>query len=164
MSGTPLCCLGGLPPAHWVPDAHALSCGACGSAFGLMLRRHHCRCCGGVFCDSCSSRRTAVPGWGFEDEVRVCDECHTLERKQMPMLLAGNVFVKPGDWTGSRNKRFVRLSHDQSALVWSPWRDDEGADEENLKTADIRKVMCVSLNKSNRSMVITLTPHATRNK
>ena len=121
-------------------------------------------CCGGVFCDSCSSRRTAVPGWGFEDEVRVCDECHTLERKQMPMLLAGNVFVKPGDWTGSRNKRFVRLSHDQSALVWSPWRDDEGADEENLKTADIRKVMCVSLNKSNRSMVITLTPHATRNK
>ncbi|KAJ3175250.1 hypothetical protein HDU87_006332 [Geranomyces variabilis] len=45
------------PPtrAHWKPDGEAPECDGCGETFGFLLRRHHCRRCGGVFCMSCSS-------------------------------------------------------------------------------------------------------------
>ncbi|KAI8998393.1 hypothetical protein BC832DRAFT_232986 [Gaertneriomyces semiglobifer] len=45
------------PPtrAHWKPDSEASTCDLCGERFGFILRRHHCRRCGGVFCLSCSS-------------------------------------------------------------------------------------------------------------
>ena len=73
------------------------------------------------FCDTCSSGRTPLTGWGVELPVRVCDECHLLEVQQLPLLLAGDCFVKPGDWSSMRNRRYLRLSYDQSALVWAPW-------------------------------------------
>ena len=60
--------------------------------------------------------------------VRVCDECHSLEVRLLPMLLAGDVWSKPADWTSRRQRRYIRLAYDQSALIWAPWRDDEGAD------------------------------------
>jgi hypothetical protein len=37
-------------PALWVSDEERESCQSCRAAFGLFLRRHHCRRCGDVFC------------------------------------------------------------------------------------------------------------------
>ncbi|KAI9483523.1 MAG: ankyrin repeat-containing domain protein [Benjaminiella poitrasii] len=39
----------------WESDVDAKSCRVCVKKFGLLLRRHHCRKCGLVFCDKCSS-------------------------------------------------------------------------------------------------------------
>ena len=72
------------PPARpplmtgWVDDTDVASCPACGKQFGLMLRRHHCRHCGGIFCANCSAQSVALPRLGFTDPVRVCDPCHEL--------------------------------------------------------------------------------------
>ncbi|KAI9354875.1 FYVE zinc finger-domain-containing protein [Zopfochytrium polystomum] len=46
------------PPSrdHWKPDASAPDCDLCGTRFGLITRRHHCRMCGGVFCGPCASQ------------------------------------------------------------------------------------------------------------
>ncbi|KAJ3052280.1 hypothetical protein HK097_006600 [Rhizophlyctis rosea] len=46
------------PPSreHWKPDDEAPACGLCKQKFGLILRRHHCRRCGDVFCGACSSQ------------------------------------------------------------------------------------------------------------
>ena len=46
---------------HWKPDADALICDAptCSKAFSLFERRHHCRHCGFVFCNTHSAH--AVP-------------------------------------------------------------------------------------------------------
>ena len=77
-----------------------------------------------------------------------------LEVHHLPMLLAGNVFAKPGDWTGARHRRYLRLSADQSALIWSAWRDDEGADESEERSALISRLMCVSMSKGSRTMVL----------
>ena len=57
--------------------------------------------------------------------MRVCDACHTFESRQLPMLLAGDVWAKPS-WTGLRHLRFVWLDADQSALLWAKW-DEESA-------------------------------------
>eukprot|EP00007_Cunea_sp_BSH-02190019_P005539 CAMPEP_0174231756 /NCGR_PEP_ID=MMETSP0417-20130205/2208_1 /TAXON_ID=242541 /ORGANISM="Mayorella sp, Strain BSH-02190019" /LENGTH=288 /DNA_ID=CAMNT_0015309693 /DNA_START=122 /DNA_END=988 /DNA_ORIENTATION=- len=53
-------------------------CMRCKSEFNLLLRRHHhCRACGGVFCDKCSSQKRHVYYEGLEHPVhtRVCDTC-----------------------------------------------------------------------------------------
>lgn len=60
-----------------VPDSLRPICPSCNSAFTMSKRRHHCRLCGDVFCDTCSSHRCTLPldGPEFEKPVRVCDFC-----------------------------------------------------------------------------------------
>ena len=143
------CCgLGGLPQAHWVPDGP--SCSGCGSTFTLMLRRHHCRCCGALFCDACSRHRTIAPGWGFDAPVRTCDECHALEVRHLPVLLAGHAFGRASDWS-TPNRRYLRLSYDQATLIWCPWRDDDGADESQERSVEVSQLTCVSVSKGSTS-------------
>lgn len=50
-------------------------CFRCRADFTLFKRRHHCRACGQIFCDSCSSRQMYLPQFGIEKNVRVCDTC-----------------------------------------------------------------------------------------
>eukprot|EP00804_Cyclotella_cryptica_P011755 CCRYP_011353-RA/>CCRYP_011353-RA protein AED:0.03 eAED:0.03 QI:203/0.6/0.66/1/0.8/0.66/6/0/2263 len=60
-----------------VPDALRPRCPSCHAVFSYTKRRHHCRLCGDVFCDACSSGRAVLPldGEEFNVAVRVCDEC-----------------------------------------------------------------------------------------
>ena len=44
--------------AHWELDTDAAACRDCGQAFTFLLRRHHCRSCGLIFCAACSPLRT----------------------------------------------------------------------------------------------------------
>ncbi len=41
--------------SHWMPDQLCKSCHACEEKFTVFRRRHHCRLCGQVFCNGCSS-------------------------------------------------------------------------------------------------------------
>ena len=38
----------------WVPDKDVLNCFLCDVKFGIIKRKHHCRTCGNIFCNSCS--------------------------------------------------------------------------------------------------------------
>lgn len=66
-----------LPPrAPWLSDLSSSVCLKCSEEFGVFRRRHHCRSCGGLFCDSCSEKRVkGVPGYDPTKEERVCDIC-----------------------------------------------------------------------------------------
>ena len=66
---------------RWVPDKAARKCMLCESKFTMMSRRHHCRACGIVVCNACSTHRVAMNVL-FPDEadagtekVRTCDAC-----------------------------------------------------------------------------------------
>lgn len=70
------------PPWLWMPDNTALRCMKCKKEFGLFTRKHHCRRCGRIFCDDCSSHtkdisnRLTRPGSAAETgAVRLCDGC-----------------------------------------------------------------------------------------
>ncbi|SMN18440.1 similar to Saccharomyces cerevisiae YDR313C PIB1 RING-type ubiquitin ligase of the endosomal and vacuolar membranes, binds phosphatidylinositol(3)-phosphate [Maudiozyma saulgeensis] len=41
--------------AMWQPDKEVKACLQCGTNFDFIIRRHHCRCCGGIFCGRCSN-------------------------------------------------------------------------------------------------------------
>ncbi|XP_076367298.1 phosphatidylinositol-3,5-bisphosphate 3-phosphatase MTMR3 isoform X2 [Tachypleus tridentatus] len=58
----------------WVPDHAASQCMSCDADFGLVLRRHHCRC-GKVFCYQCCSQVLPVPSEQLYSPVRVCQQC-----------------------------------------------------------------------------------------
>jgi hypothetical protein len=69
---------------RWVGDGRANECFGCGSEFksGLISSgKHHCRCCGGVFCSDCSRYECVLPKLGFHEPVRVCKTC--FEREQV---------------------------------------------------------------------------------
>ncbi|CAI4036104.1 hypothetical protein SMKI_14G3230 [Saccharomyces mikatae IFO 1815] len=59
-------------PADWI-DSDA--CMVCSKKFSLLNRKHHCRSCGGVFCQEHSSNNIALPDLGIYELVRVCDNC-----------------------------------------------------------------------------------------
>lgn len=50
-------------------------CHRCRVQFTMVVRKHHCRHCGQVFCAKCSSKMSTIPKFGIEKEVRVCDFC-----------------------------------------------------------------------------------------
>lgn len=62
--------------ANWVIDAS--HCQGCSSPFTLFNRKHHCRRCGGIFCNSCTQQRMVLRGQG-DSPVRICDPCKKLE-------------------------------------------------------------------------------------
>ncbi|KAE8905707.1 hypothetical protein PF005_g5269 [Phytophthora fragariae] len=61
----------------WERDEDAPCCKRCKKKFKTLLRnRHHCRCCGYVFCSRCTSHRMGLPDFGYYDVVRVCKVCY----------------------------------------------------------------------------------------
>lgn len=59
-------------PADWI-DSDA--CMICSNKFSFLNRRHHCRSCGGIFCQEHSSNFIPLPDLGIYENVRVCDNC-----------------------------------------------------------------------------------------
>uniref|UniRef100_A0A3P9KEA8 RUN and FYVE domain containing 1 n=1 Tax=Oryzias latipes TaxID=8090 RepID=A0A3P9KEA8_ORYLA len=60
----------------WLKDDEATQCKQCQKEFSIARRKHHCRNCGDIYCNSCSSNELALPS--YPRPVRVCDVCHAL--------------------------------------------------------------------------------------
>ncbi|CEP07180.1 hypothetical protein [Parasitella parasitica] len=93
-SASPTTLHGGLLPRSqrvWEMDRQAPECRRCHRRFNFLVRRHHCRRCGQIVCDKCSSNRIRLPVEELiEDPIvspsqypllasqsqRVCDTCY----------------------------------------------------------------------------------------
>lgn len=60
---------------YWMKDDSAKECFTCGKSFNTFRRRHHCRICGQIFCNSCTF---SVSGerFGYDGTMRVCNNCY----------------------------------------------------------------------------------------
>mmetsp|Transcript_27029 Transcript_27029/g.37261 ORF Transcript_27029/g.37261 Transcript_27029/m.37261 type:complete len:199 (+) Transcript_27029:44-640(+) len=45
----------------WADDKSTTSCTKCNKTFSFFWRRHHCRCCGQIFCESCTRDLRIIP-------------------------------------------------------------------------------------------------------
>ncbi|KAM4618581.1 FYVE, RhoGEF and PH domain-containing protein 6-like [Polymixia lowei] len=90
-SGAPL----GSKAPIWIPDPRATMCMICTCEFTLTWRRHHCRACGKVVCQSCSSNKHGLE-YLKNQLARVCDQCFLVlqqeksEQAQSTSLSPGN--------------------------------------------------------------------------
>ncbi|NXF05102.1 FGD6 protein, partial [Smithornis capensis] len=65
----------------WIPDTRATMCMMCTSEFTLTWRRHHCRACGKIVCQACSSNKHGLD-YMKNQPARVCDHCFRELQKQ----------------------------------------------------------------------------------
>lgn len=66
-----------IAPGYWVPNAEIFACRSCTTFLTAPETKHHCRSCGGGFCDDCTKWRHPCPqrGWG-DVAMRVCKPCY----------------------------------------------------------------------------------------
>lgn len=64
---------------NWTPDKMITACRGCARDFSITRRKHHCRNCGHIFCNSCSENMAVLPkggsGQSAGKSVRVCLSC-----------------------------------------------------------------------------------------
>lgn len=76
-------------PPKWLADSTASACMLCNVRFHpIMCSRHHCRFCGGIFCNNCSRGRSLMPiKFRNGDPQRVCDVCCVRLESVQPYLI-----------------------------------------------------------------------------
>eukprot|EP00105_Crassostrea_gigas_P000515 XP_011412354.2 PREDICTED: early endosome antigen 1 [Crassostrea gigas] len=57
----------------WADDNEVKECMGCNKSFSVTVRKHHCRNCGNIFCNDCSSKEARLAL--AKKPVRVCDNC-----------------------------------------------------------------------------------------
>lgn len=62
----------------WVDKADINSCTNCQRNFSFFRRKHHCRCCGQIFCAACSQFQRIVATISTSRTSRCCGECAAL--------------------------------------------------------------------------------------
>lgn len=60
---------------EWVDETKVNDCRGCSKPFSMIVRKHHCRNCGDVFCGTCSSFKILLPS--YTERQRVCLHCVT---------------------------------------------------------------------------------------
>jgi TCP-1/cpn60 chaperonin family/FYVE zinc finger len=122
--GTNIAGSGARPPAatvdgpDWMPDELYKSCALCEAPFTIFRRKHHCRYCGQIFCNVCSSYHLPQPNDSVHgtvrnskhlsqstqqqlslSTVRVCktcyDQCNTKKHSGAPPLTSGKSALHP---------------------------------------------------------------------
>ena len=83
---------------QWESNSTSTQCRLCGGKWGLLRRRHHCRACGQLVCDDCSSTRIHVAG--SDNRKRACDLCAAARRQdaaaeKMGAAAAGTAAADP---------------------------------------------------------------------
>merc|ERR1712070_48268 len=98
----------------WQRDEDSKWCSVCERSFSLLRRRHHCRTCGRLVCDACSTGRQRVPG--SSNTKRVCDECvdNTFFRAPSPVHEEDDDedALHNGNWRGDIEHETYRTSLD----------------------------------------------------
>eukprot|EP00672_Neobodo_designis_P025558 CAMPEP_0174836672 /NCGR_PEP_ID=MMETSP1114-20130205/6228_1 /TAXON_ID=312471 /ORGANISM="Neobodo designis, Strain CCAP 1951/1" /LENGTH=573 /DNA_ID=CAMNT_0016070679 /DNA_START=163 /DNA_END=1884 /DNA_ORIENTATION=+ len=121
----------------WQPDDATNVCMVCDAPVGKGSR-HHCRRCGRVTCDACTTVSIVIPEWG-RDRHKVCSQCAIPEA---PLLMEGWLFKlgeKKGIFGSERfAKRWFALRNKAMIYSESPTVKPKGSiDITDAKVVDV---------------------------
>ncbi|KAJ8393390.1 hypothetical protein AAFF_G00061120 [Aldrovandia affinis] len=134
-SGAPL----GSKAPIWIPDLRATMCMICTCEFTLTWRRHHCRACGKVVCQACSTHKHYLE-YLKNQPARVCDHCflklqHKSDQVDSP---SGKSFSSVLISSRKQKKIPAALKEDVAALESQPLlgfflREERSAEAQKLQ-------------------------------
>ncbi|XP_052213591.1 FYVE, RhoGEF and PH domain-containing protein 4-like isoform X3 [Dreissena polymorpha] len=124
----------GTKAPRWIKDDEVTMCHECKDKFTAIKRRHHCRACGEIFCNKCSSDRVFLQ-WENK-ENRVCKECYNqilgeenIQKKKAPAevnpekdsVMSGYMHIMGKDkkW----DKRWVSAKTDFVMYIYKKHKD-----------------------------------------
>ncbi|XP_014329345.1 FYVE, RhoGEF and PH domain-containing protein 6-like [Xiphophorus maculatus] len=91
----------------WIPDTRTTMCMICTCDFTLTWRRHHCRACGKVVCQACSSNKHGL-AYLKKQSARVCDQCFDILQHKSEIASAAT--LSPGSKaTVAFNRKHKRI-------------------------------------------------------
>ena len=133
----------------WMRDEDAKLCYSCKSQFKILVeRKHHCRRCRNIFCDSCTKYKAKILLYDIQEEVRVCNSCYreipdenSFIQNYQPLLHAGGCFKKSALLGFSVKLIKLRLVEDNSILVY----ESPGSGLTDIELSSISKVASVSV-------------------
>lgn len=87
-------------PPDWVPDENVVGCMRCAKHFTLLVRRHHCRVCGRIYCSDCCSNFSLLPRqFNRAEPQRACVRCfEVLLPMQRQLMLSVSKAARDGDF------------------------------------------------------------------
>ncbi|KAI4330460.1 hypothetical protein MLD38_028749 [Melastoma candidum] len=104
-------CPSNLSRDFWMPDESCRVCYECDTQFAIIIRRHHCRLCGRVFCGRCTAnsipakytnRQGTFEEW---ERVRVCNYCFKQWRLNLDAAKNEESFPYPESSTSSKKSQ-----------------------------------------------------------
>ncbi|EPY52362.1 sorting receptor for ubiquitinated membrane protein [Schizosaccharomyces cryophilus OY26] len=117
-------------PPEWTDSQVCLRCRI---PFTFTNRKHHCRNCGGVFCNQCSSKTMVLPQLGINTPVRVCESCYASKNKQSEQLKL------------PRDKAFKTDRKDTSQKPKKPQANKVQPSAANKEDEDLKRAIQLSL-------------------
>eukprot|EP00037_Helgoeca_nana_P024104 m.253964 g.253964 ORF g.253964 m.253964 type:complete len:1014 (-) comp26534_c1_seq1:6980-10021(-) len=141
----------------WQNDSAAVHCNGCDKQFTFLLRRHHCRICGKVYCRFCTCCR--VQTTLQKKPVRSCTPCYEYVSKtvfdndstgciELRVVIERGAAMMPLDFifTSSTNEKYggteVLIDAVESTARHSVCTADDSVVEEKLMAGD--RVLCVN--------------------
>lgn len=143
----------------------------CRTPFSFTNRKHHCRNCGLVFDQACSSRTMPLPSLGIIEPVRVCESCFSKRAKQAdqdaPAVPTKRTLRSGGAGYDADLQRAIALSLAESQqpggkgyVPSQPGRIHEGTDAPTGKIDDEDEELRLAIEASLDEMRRTTAPSA----
>ncbi|XP_033845454.1 FYVE, RhoGEF and PH domain-containing protein 6 [Periophthalmus magnuspinnatus] len=91
----------------WIPDLRATMCMICTCEFTLTWRRHHCRACGKVVCQACSTNKYYLE-YLKNQPARVCDQCFAILQENKDRCASASISpIKAGAFSFTRKQKKI---------------------------------------------------------
>ncbi|KAI5956653.1 VPS27 [Candida margitis] len=153
-------------PPDWIDSD---SCMICYTPFSMLNRKHHCRACGGVFCQDHSGNSTTLVNLGIMEPVRVCDNCYAKQKHKSKGKATGEGRRKSrgGVEEGAEDedeqmRRAIELSLQDSGVQVEPPRESprasSGANNNEEEDEELKAALAASLREYEQSQPQTQQP------